>query len=1331
MRLRGLSGSILLTFGSLLLSSTAWAQATSSSSVAGIVVDPQKAAVPGAEVSLLDTSTNQTATAKTNDAGRYIFVNVNSGSYSVTITKEGFSTFREKLIQVEIGSPVTVNAVLQIGSTSTTVEVTAGAGVELVTSNSAVGTSLSGDVLQALPNMGRDVSTLAVLQPGTTLGGYTAGAYNDQNTYQIDGGNATDDMAGNMTSYQTNFTGLGGAQTNGNPSATVPTPVESVEEFKVSTFNQTADFNNSIGGQIQIATKRGTNQWHGSGYGYYFATNVGAANTWVNNHTPSTLLGTPNTPLPSNHRDRFGASIGGPLTPRILGGKTYFFFNYEGERFPNVGTYERLVPTALMRLGVIQVANSAGTYLPYNLNPFPVTYNGTTYAPATCAGGNLCDPRGIGINPIVSKIWNTQMPAANDFTGSTGDTYNTAGYLSTIRAPLTSNAFVGRVDHDFGDKWRLMSSYRYDRLINLTTNQVDIGGVFAGDKLGQPAAVAPRPQLPSYYVVGFTGSILPTLISDFRLSYQREFWQWGSMNAPAQLPGLGGALEIAPGTSANAESSNALIPYNINTQSVRQRFWDAHDTFLREDLTLIKGKHLFQFGGSYQHNFDYHTRTDNGVGVNDQIVYQITPTNINFGNSPYIPSTVPSANQSAYADLYAEVLGLVGQPQVAYTRLGNNLALQPVGTPAYDKSSIPSYNAYFSDSWKLKPNLTVTYSLGYALEMPPTEQAGKQVALVDSADNPVGLADFLARRKAAALQGTPQNYTPQLGFALVGNVGKGLKYPYNPFYGEWSPRISAAWNPHFGNGLLGQVLGNGTTVVRGGYSRIWGRLNGVNQVLTPLLGVGLIQAVVCQGASASGQCLGANGVDPSNAFRIGTDGMTAPLPAASATLSQPFFPGVNGSAPAGDTTVLDPSYKPQRTDNFTFSIQRQITQKTIVEVGYIGRIIKNETMETNIDAVPYMTTLGGQTFANAYANVYTAIANGTAPASIGAQPFFETALGGPGSASCKAYASCTAYVATTQTSLIKNTQVSDLWRALNNAASWGLGRTMLSGSPTQAQSMEMVNSLGFGNYNALYVTWRARDFHHMTILSNFTYSKALGTATSAQYNSSYTQTDAFNIGANYGPNSFDYKYLYNLAMSYTTPWFKSQHGIIGHAAGGWTVAPLFFAQSGAPICVGWSEGTTASYQAFGESSSTSITSNAECALAASAFTGGNTLHANVVGTGGIATNNPTGLNLFANPSTVYNEFRRCVLGIDTSCGGYGNLRGLPTWNLDAAITKDVAVWREGRAGATFSFTFTNILNHFQPSNPSSLSLTSPTTFGRITGQSNTPRNLEFGLRIHF
>ena len=123
------------------------------------------------------------------------------------------------------------------------------------------------------------------------------------------------------------------------------------------------------------------------------------------------------------------------------------------------------------------------------------------------------------------------------------------------------------------------------------------------------------------------------------------------------------------------------------------------------------------------------------------------------------------------------------------------------------------------------------------------------------------------------------------------------------------------------------------------------------------------------------------------------------------------------------------------------------------------------------------------------------------------------------------------------------------------------------------------------------------------------------------------------------------------------------------------------------------------------------------------------MHLNVKGSNGVGTNNPYGVNIFEDPEEVYPQFWPCILGIGASCGGVYNLRGLPTWNLDASLSKTFGIVGE-RVGATLSFMFTNVLNHNQLSNPT-LTLSSPSTFGRITTQSNTPRNLEFGLRIHF
>jgi len=1315
--------------------------------VSGLVTDQQNAVVAGAEVQLVDVTTNIATKTATNESGRYIFVSVPPGSYNITIAKTGFSTRRAAAQQVEVGQVLTINAVLEVGATTSTVEVTASAGAELQTTNATVGTTLTGSSLTFLPNISRDASTFAVFQPGVTPGGNVAGAMYDQNTFQLDGGNNSNDMDGSMMDYTGSFTSNVPTAGAGSPSGTMPTPVESIEEFKVSTSGMSADFNGSSGSQVQMVTKRGTNAIHGAGYETYFASDVGAANSWDNNHTPSGALGY--TPLPISHSNRFGGALGGPIIPKnVLGGKWYAFVNVEGFRYPESSIYSKAVPTATLRAGVIQINEGAAGEVAYNLNSTPVTVNGVTYQPAVCPNG-ACDPRGIGLNSQVSQLWSKFMPLPNTTTG--GDHYNTETFQGIVATPITSNQYTARIDHDFTEKWHFMASYRDYKFVKLGTQQVDIGGALPGDTLGTPAARAVRPQQPSYWVAGMTTIITPSTTNDFRFSYLRNFWQWGSSAAPPQLPGLGGALEIG------GESAGALIPYNVNTQNVRQRFWDGQDKMIKDDVTKIKGNHLLIFGGQYQRNFDYHLRNDNGQGIMNSPVYQIARGGGVTYPKAYIPTDVPSSQINTYNNLYTEVLGIVDQPQDLYTRSGAQLTLNPPGSSMYDQSIIPSYNVYITDTWHMKPSFTVTYGLGYTLEMPPYELNGKQVELTDTSGHPINVTAYMNSRQSAALAG--QVYNPTVAWATVKNVvGASNKYPYNPFYGGLSPHVAVAWSPHYTDGIMGKLLGDGKSAIRGGYSRVFSRLNGVGLVLIPLLGTGLGQAVSCIGASMGGQCLGNASVDPTTAFRIGTDGLTAPLPAVSQTLSQPYVPGVGGNAASGSGSVLDSNFRPARTDNFNLSIQRELSQHALLEVGYIGRIIRHEWQQVDLDAVPYMTTLGGQSFAQAFAQTYFAVnaanVSGASNVTVAPQPFFEAALGGPNSSFCAGYASCTAAVANngTMNGLIGNSQVYQLWAKLNGASSWTLGRTMPSSSSAaipsgQLSAVYFDTSNGIANYNAAYLSLTIHDWHGLTTRSNFTYGKSLGTGNQSQATSSYSNLDPWNIRASYGPQFFDYKFIYNMTMLWEAPFFKSQKGVAGHLLGGWVIAPTFTARSGSLMGVNNLNGAC---ESFGEMNcNTGSTNNStnqylDGAVLAAPFTGGNSAHSVTVsettasgaGVNSNGNNGGNGLNMFTNPAQVYNEFRPCILGYDTSCGGGGNIRGLPTWNMDATVSKDIGIWKEGRVGATLLFQFSNLLNHTQLGDPY-LDISDPADFG-VMGTNNpngslanAPRSMTFGLRVHF
>jgi len=1343
-----------------------WGQATNTGTIVGTITDPSGAIVQGAKVAITDPATGDTRTTNTNDSGHYVFVDVAPAQYNLSVGKQGFSTTKTSA-EVKVGLTTTVNLSLQVGGANVMVEVQAAAN-ELQTMNATVGNTITQVALDSLPSLNRDVSTFVELQPGVSPDGSVGGAVVDQSSFMLDGGNNTNDMDGSMSVYTSSFAGdpTGGVANQSyavaaGPTGVMPTPADSVEEFKVNTNNQTADFNSSAGAEVQVVTRRGTNVWHGSMYEYYLDNNF-SANTWDNNFV--------GVKVPDWHRSRFGFRVGGPLLPKLWGGKTYFFANFEGYRWPDSETYERATPSADMRLGLLTFGG-----VTYNLNPTQVTSaEGVPYAanagctPANGFPSGVCDPRGIGINSLVQQMWNKYMPLPNELGTDCGlsrcDGVNIQGYRANLAIPQTSNFGVLRVDHDFGEKWHFTSSYRYFNVKIATGDQVDIGGFFPGDKLGVPSSLSKAPQQPWYLVMGVTTRISPTITNDVHYSFLRNWWAWNRTGDTVQFSGLGGALE-----PLGEQHYQTLAPYNVNTQQTRNRFWDGHDQMFRDDLSILKGNHLFQMGGTYQHNFNWHQRTDNGGGINYQPVYQLSAS-----SSSGIDMSGFGSGTSWGRD-YAATMGLVSIAQIAYTRTGPNLALntKPL-TPAFDQATIPFYNVYFSDTWHLKPTFTLTYGLGWTLEMPPVEKDGKQIELVDDANQLVDLQTYLHNRQKAALIG--QVYNPVVGFTLVGNSENGRKYPYDPFYGSFSPRLAAAWNPRFDSGsMMGKIFGHEDTVVRGGYSRIYGRLNGVDLVLSPLLGTGLIQPVQCLNPLMDGvTCAGSGNSDPTNAFRVGPtsaglDGLVAPIPPALPTLPQPLYPGINGIA-AGAGESLDPHFRPNVVDSFDLTVQRQLHRGITVELGYIGRRIQHEYQPININAVPYMMTMGGQRFDKAYANMMIQYCGGIAnlagtlcnpnPANVSNQPFFEAALAGTGY--CTGFTSCTQAVLAnegingTGNLVVSNTSstappnvttyspyagVWSLWSDLDNGG-FNFPRSMMNtpipgtapcpgstsstpcGASGQLTSGVGVNAaIGHGNYNGGFVSLKMSDWHGLTTQSNFTWSKTLSTGAVTQSTSEETAADPYNLNTAYGLAGFDRKFVYNLFFVYQPPFYKGQPGLAGHLLGGWTFAPIFTAGTGLPITLGTINGGG---QAYGEGDSSNFYANGNSENAVPVAPVHTGLHYVSGSFPNIFSSDPNA------QVAAYNLFRQPILGLDTHDGGWGVIRGLPYWNMDLSIRKNFKITE--RFNFEFQTVIANVLNHVVFLDPPGDYLDTsagPDGFGTVAGQGSTPRTMEFGLRLSF
>src|SRR5918993_1259760 len=373
----------------LLLPSVVSAQATGSTSgVTGVVTDTTGAVVAGATVTLIDTKTSQERTTTTDDQGKYLFSQVQPGAgYKLTFTGPGFQTF-ELNLALGVGVIETHNVELAAGQVTETVTVTDQGGATLNTTDASIGNVIDERRLKELPIQFRaSPAALIGLQPGAIGANVGTGAANrvgsvtgsraDQGNITVDGIDANDQATGQAFA------------TTGNA------PIDAIQEFRAVTANPGASEGRSSGGQIELITKSGTNEFHGS-LREFNRTAATAANAFFNNRS--------GVERPQLTRNQFGGSIGGPLyLPRFGEGgstiwsgkdKAFFFFDYEGRRDAQGISYLRTVPLAHARAGGLAfVNNNPGCAANARLNTSPQCI--TILTPAQVAA---LDPQAVGVN---------------------------------------------------------------------------------------------------------------------------------------------------------------------------------------------------------------------------------------------------------------------------------------------------------------------------------------------------------------------------------------------------------------------------------------------------------------------------------------------------------------------------------------------------------------------------------------------------------------------------------------------------------------------------------------------------------------------------------------------------------------------------------------------------------------------------------------------------------------------------------------------------------------------------------------------------------------------
>src|SRR5437016_529910 len=921
---------VLLAFVVLSMAVSLSAQTASTSTVTGTVSDKTGAAVPNAKVDLEDVGTKARLSATTGGDGNYIFPSVRPGNYNVIVSGKGFRQTVVSGVKVDIGKSALVNVVLEVGGMTETVEVTAGTGVELQTLNASVGDVLDANLLANMPTLSRDATALVLLQPmaipgfngavagsgdGNSSGGTIAGARMDQNTFMLDGGDATSNMEGGG-GYNTGF--------QATPRAVVPTPVESLEEFRVQTNNAGVDFTRSLGAEVQMVTRRGSNDWHGAGYWYHQNDELNA-NDWFRNKRA--------VENPEWRDNRYGGRIGGPIWKN----RTFFFLHEEERHFFTSSVFQRLVPSDALRVGVLQFKDAAGTVHAFNLNPTPTLDPAACSAPCSDndpqigtmlpADNGTLDPRMIGLNPAIAAEW-ANMPAPNDF--SAGDAALRAPFFTSTVPNLSNEHFaVLRLDHKINDKWDFMGSYRYSTSAITPPNiQEDIGGIAKGCQKGVPCPLASRPLQPRFLVAGLTGRLTPNLVNDFHFDWLRHWWSW--IAPGARIPVIPSALSDTPLQIWRESRTDGMVPINVNTQQARQRVWNGQDYTWIDNLSWIKGKHAFNFGGRAQIEHFLHVRDDKVTGgITTPLYFVAKGGNFNdIGGIP-VPAGVDPGEATTFRRAYISALGLVDSATQVLTRDGS-LNPQPPLTNITQRENVDSYEIYAGDTWRPTPSLTLTSGLTWGVQLPPYDPTGKTALMIDvSTGKLIDSESYLKAKSAAALNGDVFN--PTIGYVPIKATGR--KYPYDPDYSNFGPRLAVAWNPSFSDGIMGSLAGSKKTVIRAGWSRAFDRINGVGIVLTPALGIGFGDLSVCRAPATAGVC--GNGGDPTSNFRIGVDGNHVSVPALPTLSGGVIIPGLGATIqPANANSVfensdsrLDPKNRIGSADMIGLTVQRELPGK--------------------------------------------------------------------------------------------------------------------------------------------------------------------------------------------------------------------------------------------------------------------------------------------------------------------------------------------------------------------------------------------------------------------
>ena len=867
---------MLIGLLSALISVPAFAQGTSTSSLAGVVVDSSGGALPGATITVKSNDTGATFTTVSSGTGDFNIPAMPIGGYTVTISLQSFKTVILTDVILNVGVPTTVRATLEVGAVSETVEVTA-AGQMVKTQTTTISSTISTTEIANTPLTSRYLLDFVTSLPGVNT---PAGSRNstinglDQSAINItlDGINIQDN---------TNKTGDGFF-------AIVSPRLDAIEEVTVSGAAQTADSAGTGAVQIKFVTRAGSNNYTGSGYWYYRSDTLNS-NTYFNDRD--------GVDKPKLQQNQPGFRVGGPIViPGLYDGhnQAFFFVNYEEFRQPSETTRTRTILSPLAQQGIFQYIAGGGTQ---QVNLFQLAAaNGITSTP----------------DPVVQQLLADIRSAASS-TGSIEPLAdpNLERFRYNVNVQSKRVYPTVRVDVNVSEKHRVSGSFNYNKFTDYPDTLNSRDSTFPGFPVaaGQSSkrfgvSTSLRSTLTANMVneVRVGGSGAPV---QFFGEMDKSMWTGPYANQAGFELGISAAGITNAGPSSNKQSRNAY-------------------TFLFEDtLNWQKGSHGMNIGGSYS-VVQVWLKNGNLLPSIGFDVLQADPAKAVVNSAANFPGS-SSADRGRAENIYATLVGSVSS-------IGANAAINPDNNQfeylraTFQEGRLGDYAFWFQDAWRPRPDLTLNLGVRWELQTPfKALNASYSSSTLEDAWGLSGLASTCT--DASAVNPTNCNlFKPGL------TPGKPITeyYAYEAgrqAYGmDWNniaPSVGAAWTPSSdGGGWLATFLGNpGDSVLRAGWSRSFQR-NGMGDFTGRLDDNPGLTITATRNE-------GNNNMGPLPVLLRQPDTLGPP-----AFQAERIYPMTD--IYTGDVGLFDPNIQVPYADTWSAGWQRAISRNMALEVRYVG-----------------------------------------------------------------------------------------------------------------------------------------------------------------------------------------------------------------------------------------------------------------------------------------------------------------------------------------------------------------------------------------------------------